>query len=63
MGLVFLNKVVSAAHQIHLLEFSTYDGQLTYGEISKQSNSLDGTNKYNLEIGLDTEYYLKIVSS
>jgi len=36
---------------------------LTYGSYSKASNSLDKKDNYKLEIGLDTEYYLKIVPS
>ena len=63
MGLTFFNAVVSAAHRIHLLEFTTEDGEVTRGALSTRSNALDGVDHFKMDVGMDTEYYLKIVTS
>ena len=62
-GLSFFNAAISAAHKIHLLEFTTEKGELTKGSLSARSNTLDGTDQFKMEIGLDAEYFLKIVTS
>ncbi len=41
MGLTFFNAVVSAAHRIHLLEFTTEDEEVTRGALSARSNAMD----------------------
>jgi len=63
MGLMFYNTAVSAAHLIHLLEFTEEKGEMTHGYYSPSSNILDGKDHFKLEIGMDAEYYLKLVSS
>ena len=63
MGLIFFNTVVSAAHRIHLLEFTTEDGEVTRGALSTRLNALDGVDHFKMDVGMDTEYYLKIVTS
>jgi len=54
---------MAASHNIHLLEFTTEEGPVTRGSLSAMSNVLDSTDHFKLATGLDTEYYLKIVSS
>lgn len=63
MGLTFFNTAISAAHKINLLEFTTEDGEVTRGYLSPRSNSLDGHDNFKMDIGMDTEYFLKIVTS
>jgi len=36
---------------------------LTLGSLTPRSNTLDGVDKFSLDLGLDVEYYLKIVKS
>jgi len=57
-----VDKILTARHKIHLLEFTKADSQITLGKYVKTSNFLDGTYLQPAK-GNDVQYYLKIVGS